>query len=222
MCGRYALTSSPEVIAERFNLLWSAELQPHYNIAPSQMIPVVRASVKGRELVFLKWGLIPSWAKDPAIGTRLINARAESLPDRPAFRDAYRQRRCLIPADAFYQWKPYGKRKQPYCVYMADRKPFGLGGLWEQWQDPSGKTVETCTIITTDANELLAELHDRMPLIVHPSDYDAWLDAGNPRAEELLKPFPAREMRYYPVSAHVNKADNDDAECMTLVENPSD
>jgi putative SOS response-associated peptidase YedK len=220
MCGRYALASPPEVIAERFNLLWVREVPAHYNIAPSQTIPVVRATEQGRELALLKWGLIPSWAKDAAIGTKLINARAETLADKPAFRNAFRRRHCLVPADAFYEWKAIAGRRQPYSIRMADKKLFGMAGLWEHWVNPAGETVETCTIITVNANELVGKLHDRMPLIIQPSDYGAWLDAANPGARDLLKPFPAKLMSYYPVSMRVNSVRNDDAECMEPVEGP--
>ena len=218
MCGRYALTSPPEVILERFKLLWSPSVSAHYNIAPSQMIPVVRLAVQGRELAFLKWGLIPSWTKDPAIGARLINARAETIADKPSFRNAYRRHHCLVPADSFYEWKTIGKRKQPYCIGMADHTLFGMAGLWEYWLNPAGERVETVTIITTNANELVGQLHERMPLIIQPGDYGAWLDAANPKGGELLKPFPSELMRYYPVSTRVNKVSNDDAECLEPIE----
>lgn len=218
MCGRYALTSPPEVIAERFDLLWLPEVSAHYNIAPSQMIPVVRASGQERELAFLKWGLIPSWAKDPAIGAKLINARAETLADKPAFRNAFRRRHCLVPADAFYEWKAVGGRKQPYYVRMADKTLFAMAGLREHWVNPAGETVETCTIITMHANELLGELHDRMPLIIEPGDYVARLNSSSPEAQELLKPFPLERMSYYPVSTRVNSVRHDDAECLAPVE----
>jgi putative SOS response-associated peptidase YedK len=218
MCGRYALTSPPEIITERFKLLWSPNVSAHYNIAPSQVIPVVRLTVQGRELAFLKWGLIPSWTKDPAIGARLINARAETIADKPAFRNAYRRHHCLVPADSFYEWKTIGKRKQPYCIGMADHTLFGMAGLWEHWLNPAGERVETVTIITTNANELVGQVHDRMPLIIQPGDYGAWLDASNPKGDELLKPFPSGLMRYYPVSTRVNKVSNDDAECLEPVE----
>jgi putative SOS response-associated peptidase YedK len=221
MCGRYALTSPPEVIAERFKLVWSPEVLAHYNVAPTQMIPVVRLAAQGRELAFLKWGLIPSWSKDPSIGTRLINARAETLSDKPSFRNSYRRRHCLVPADAFYEWKAIGNRKQPYCIRMADESLFGMAGLWEHWLSPAGEAVETCTIITTNANELVGQLHDRMPLIIQPSDYGSWLDASNPKGGALLKPFPSDLMRYYPVSTRVNKVSNDDAECLEPVEGPA-
>ena len=218
MCGCYALTSPPEVIAERFNLLWVRDVSAHYNIAPSQMIPIVRLAAQGRELAFLKWGLIPSWTKDPAIGAGLINARAETIVDKPSFRNAYRRHHCLVPADSFYEWKTIGKRKQPYCIGMADHTLFGMAGLWEHWLNSAGERVETVTIITTNANELVGQLHDRMPLIIQPGDYGSWLDASNPKGGELLKPFPSELMCYYPVSTRVNKVSNDDAECLEPVE----
>ena len=215
MCGRYALTSSPEEIAERFNLVWARlEASAHYNIAPSQMVSVVRDTGQGRELVFLKWGLIPSWAKDSTIGVKLINARAETLANKPAFRSAYRYRHCLIPADAFYEWKPVAGRKQPYCIRMSDQKLFAMAGLWEHWVNPSGEPLETCTIVTTDANARVAELHNRMPAIIAPGDYAAWLDASNTNAQQLLRPFPSEQLIAYPVTPRVNNVKNDDAECL--------
>lgn len=215
MCGRYALTSPPEILAERFRLLWAPALAPHYNIAPGQVIPAVRETGEGRALAFLRWGLIPSWAKDAAIGMKLINARGETLAEKPAFRSAYRQRRCLIPADAFYEWKVVAGRKQPYCIRLRDDAPFGMAGLWERWTDPDGQTVESCTIVTVAANALVAELHDRMPLIVAPADYDAWLRAD---AKSLPPPLAPEAMRYYPVSAQVNNARNDVPACLEPIE----
>jgi putative SOS response-associated peptidase YedK len=215
MCGRYALTSPPAVIAERFHLLWTPEIAARYNIAPSQMIPAVRETEQGRALAFLKWGLIPSWAKDASIGMKLINARGETLADKPAFRSAYRQRRCLVPADAFYEWKPVAGRKQPFCIRMRDEGPFGMAGLWEHWKAPDGQTVESCTIVTIDANALVSELHDRMPLILAPGDYDAWLRA---ESKELPPAVPAQEMRYYPVSPLVSNARNDVPACLDPID----
>jgi putative SOS response-associated peptidase YedK len=215
MCGRYALTSSPAVIAERFHLLWTPDLVPHYNIAPGQTIPVVRETLQGRELAMLKWGLIPSWAKEAGIGMKLINARGETLADKPAFRSAYRQRRCLIPADAFYEWKAVAGRKQPYCIRLADDGPFGMAGLWEHWKDPTGQTVESCTIVTVDANALVAPLHERMPLIVAPADYDAWLGAGS---KTLPQAVPAEALRAYPVSPLVSNAKNDLPACLDPID----
>ena len=215
MCGRYALTSSPAVIIERFHLLWTPEIAPHYNIAPGQMVPVVREAEQGRELAFVRWGLIPSWSKDASIGNRLINARGETLADKPAFRNAYRRRHCLVPADAFYEWKPIAGRKQPYCIRLRDDGPFGMAGLWEHWKAPDGQTVESCTIVTVDANALVAELHDRMPLIVAPEDYAAWLRA---ESTELPPAVPAQEMRYYPVSPLVSNARNDVPACLDPID----
>jgi putative SOS response-associated peptidase YedK len=219
MCGRYALTSPPAAIAERFHLLWAPEIEAHYNIAPSQMIPVVRETAEGRALALLKWGLIPWWAKDAHIGAKLANARAESLADKPAFRDAYRHRRCLVPADAFYEWKPLAGRKQPYCIRMRDHALFGMAGLWEHWVAPDGQVVESCTIVTVDANALVGELHDRMPLILAPGDYDAWLGAGS--GESALPPAVAAEaMVAYPVSPLVSNARNDDPACLVPIDAP--
>ena len=217
MCGRYALTSPPAVIAERFHLLWTPEVAPHYNIAPSQTIPVVRETAQGRALAFLKWGLIPSWAKEASIGMKLINARSESLADKPAFRNAYRHRHCLVPADAFYEWKPVAGRKQPYCIRLRDAGPFGMAGLWERWKDPHGEWVESCTIVTVDANPLVAPLHDRMPLIVAPEAYDAWLSA---ESAELPPAVPAQAMQAYPVSPLVSNAKNDVPACLDPTDSP--
>jgi putative SOS response-associated peptidase YedK len=214
MCGRYANTSSREELNAQFDLAWAGTLAPHYNIAPGQVVAIVRSGEGGRELAFVKWGLIPSWAKDPAIGHRLINARAETLADKPAFRNAWRRHHCLVPASAFYEWKGPPGHKQPYCIRMADDAPFGMAGLWESWRDVAGATVETCTIITTDANALVGRIHDRMPLIIGQRDYAAWLDSANPRAAALVKPFSAALMRAYAVSTRVNKVGNDDAACM--------
>ena len=219
MCGRYALTSPPDVIAERFGLAWAPDITPHYNIAPAQMIPVVRNAEEGRELAMLKWGLIPSWAKDASIGTRLINARGATLGDKPAFRDAYRHRHCLVPADAFYEWKQISGRKQPYCIRMRDQTVFGMAGLWERWKDPDGQVVETCTIVTVDANALVGELHDRMPLILAPGDYDAWLSTET-KEVALPRAVPVEDMLYYPVSPMVGNVRNDVPACLIPIALP--
>jgi putative SOS response-associated peptidase YedK len=219
MCGRYALTSTPAVIAERFHLLWTPEVEPHYNIAPSQTIPVVRETGRGRELALLKWGLIPWWAEDAHIGAKLVNARAETLAGKPAFRDAYRRRHCLVPADAFYEWKPVEGRKQPYCIRMRDQALFGMAGLWERWKAPDGQLVESCTIVTVDANSLVAELHDRMPLILAPGDYGAWLGASTKEAA-LPHAVAAEDMVAYPVSPLVSNARNDVPACLTPIAAP--
>jgi putative SOS response-associated peptidase YedK len=217
MCGRYALTSSPQVIAERFQLLWTPAIEPHYNIAPGQAVAAVRESAQGRALTWLQWGLIPSWAKDATIGMKLVNARGETLAEKPAFRSAYRQRRCLLPADAFYEWKPVAGRKQPYAIRLRDGGPFGMAGLWERWTSPEGKTIESCTIVTVDANPLIAPLHDRMPLIVDPAHYGAWLAA---QSQALPPAIPAEALHAYPVSPVVNNARNDVPACLEPLATP--
>ena len=176
---------------------------------------MVRETGQGRELAFLRWGLIPSWAKEASIGMKLINARGETLADKPAFQSAYRQRRCLVPADAFYEWKAVGGRKQPYCIRMRDGGPFGMAGLWEHWKDANGQTVESCTIVTVDANALIAQLHERMPLIVAPDEYDAWLRA---ESAELPHAVAAEAMRYHPVSTLVSNARNDVPACLDPID----
>jgi putative SOS response-associated peptidase YedK len=180
---------------------------------------VVRKTGQGRELAFLRWGLIPSWAKDASIGMKLINARGETLGDKPAFRNAYRHRHCLVPADAFYEWKPVAGRKQPYCIRMRDQALFGMAGLWEHWVAPDGQVVESCTIVTVDANATVAELHDRMPLILAPADYEAWLGAGTKEAA-LPRAVPAEDMVAYPVSPLVSNAKNDVPACLTPIDTP--
>jgi putative SOS response-associated peptidase YedK len=220
MCGRYALTSPPEIIAERFNVQWSAMPSARYNIAPGQMIPVVRQSKSGAEISLLKWGLIPSWSKDSTIGSRLINARAETVASKPSFRNAFRRRHCLIPANAFYEWKAMGTRKQPYCIGLHDGELFGMAGLWEEWHNEQGEQSETAVIITTTANQTVGQLHERMPVIIRPDDYANWLDASRHDGTEMLEPYPAELMRYFPVSTSVNRVSNDMAECMEPVDLP--
>lgn len=186
--------------------------EPRYNAAPTQRMPVVRVFDGKRELVLLRWGLIPSWAKDPKIGNSLINARGETVHEKPAFRSAFKARRCLVPADGFYEWRKLsGGSKQPYRITMADSSPFAFAGLWERW-DKGDEPLETFTIITTTANVLVAPIHDRMPVILDPADYDAWLESQDttiPMA--LLQPYPAKRMSAYPVSTRVNSPRNDDA-----------
>ncbi|MDH3595076.1 MAG: SOS response-associated peptidase [Rhodospirillales bacterium] len=215
MCGRYSLTTPAEALRRVFGFLEQPNLAPAYNIAPTQAVAVLRLGADGmRHFARLRWGLVPAWAKDLSIGARMINARAESVADKPAFRSAFRQRRCLVMADGFYEWQkcPEGP-KQPYRIALADGGPFGFAGLWESWTDKgSGETVETCTIVTTEANELLTPIHHRMPVILAPEDVAAWLDAAaSPEAAQaLLRPCPAAVLVAYPVSTRVNKVANDD------------
>jgi putative SOS response-associated peptidase YedK len=215
MCGRFAQRTDPKKLAKTFKVMDAPNAEPRYNIAPTQEILGVSESADGRELKFFKWGLIPSWAKDKSIGARLINARSETVTEKPAFREAFKRRRCLIPADGFYEWQRTGGKKQPYFFRMRDESPFGFAGLWERWENGGGHAIESCTILTTEANDVLRPVHDRMPVIVHQEEYSLWLE-GDTREQELLRelmrPFPAEEMVGYPVSPLVNSPRNKGSE----------
>jgi len=217
VCGRYVLTSPSEAIAEHFRLTDLPAYPPRYNIAPTQTALVVRETPEGRrEAVGLRWGLIPFWAKEPSIGSRLINARAEGLVDKPAFRAAFRRRRCLVPADGFFEWRALaGRRKQPYYVRLASGEPFAMAGLWEQWRAPAGDTIATFTVVTTAANEALRAIHDRMPVIVASADYDEWLSSSNPSA--LLGPWAGAAFEIVPIGTRVNDVRNDDPDLLQPV-----
>ena len=212
MCGRYTITSPLDAIRALFNVDERPNLAPRFNVAPTQLVPVVRPgdTPSGRALVQLRWGLIPHWAKDARIGAKMINARAETVADTAAFREAYAKRRCLIVADGFYEWRRDGKQKQPFRFVLADGGPFAFAGLWSRWRDPAGETIESCTIITTAANAVVAPIHARMPVILAPDNYARWLDPAND-ARPLLRPFPAEALTAYPVSPRVNAVRNDDA-----------
>jgi putative SOS response-associated peptidase YedK len=223
MCGRTVVKAKVHDYASMFDLLRVPDLTPNYNVAPTQLTPVVRLKPedKTREMVLLKWGLIPSWAKEAAVGNGMINARADTVADKPAFRHAFRNRRCLMVADGFYEWQKTNGKKQPYFIGMKDESPFAFAGLWERWKDPANGPVESCALITTDANELVRPIHDRMPVILPRDDYAKWLDpevedAG--KLQELLVPFPAEEMKTYAVSGLVNKPQNNGPECLAPVE----
>jgi putative SOS response-associated peptidase YedK len=214
MCGRFLLMTSGRDIAEHFDLADTPELFPRYNIAPTQPVLAVRAAGAGREGALLRWGLVPSWARDTKQAP--INARAETAADKPTFRHAMRKRRCLIPADGFYEWLALEGRKQPYCFRQVDGRPFAFAGLWERWEGPEGP-VESCAILTTEANELVRPVHDRMPVILPERHWATWLDAGLQGAGELvplLRPYPADAMRAYPVGPLVNNPRNDGPECL--------
>ncbi len=227
MCGRFRQTRSQKQLEDTFNGRFdveephegaAAEVAPHYNIAPSQPIVTVRQapSQRMRRLSFMRWGLIPHWAKELKIGYKNINARAETAATTPSFRDAFRSQRCLIPADGFYEWQNNGNAKQPYIFEMAKDELFAFAGLWDRWSRPGGNAIESCTILTTKPNQLLSGIHDRMPVILDPANYDLWLDPAFKNAEDLtamLQPFPAQRMRRHPVSTHVNDPKNDDPEC---------
>jgi putative SOS response-associated peptidase YedK len=221
MCGRFTLRAPASVVAEQFALFELPPFAPRFNIAPSQPVPVVRLVPEQpqpqRELVWLRWGLIPSWAKDPAIGNRLINARAESVAEKPAFRAALRRRRCLVAADGFYEWQRTGKRKQPYFIRLRDDRPFAFAGLWESWEGPDASEIESCTLLTTEPNELLRPIHNRMPVILPTDDYQRWLDPAVGKPEQLvplLCPYPAGEMTADPVSTFVNSPANEGPQCI--------
>jgi len=219
MCGRYVLTAPLEAIRRVFGVDPDIEIPARYNAAPTQDMPVVRrragedeadAADGRRELVLLRWGLIPHWADDPAIGNRLINARAESVAVKPAFRESFRRRRCLVVADGFYEWKKEGGRKQPYLIRLKSGDPFGFAGLWSVWRGAEGERLETFTIITTEPNALCARLHNRMPAIVGPEDQDLWLDPDAGDAMPLLRPYASDAMEAFPVGSRVGNPRNDD------------
>lgn len=221
MCGRFTLTSSGKRLREHFALSAAPdEVVPRYNIAPTQPVLVI-PNRSQRLLREARWGLVPHWAKSLAVGHRMINARAETLPTRAAFRTALERRRCLIPADGFYEWKRAGRQRSPFFVHSRDGEPIGFAGLWDIWRSPQGEAVASCTIITTAPNQLIAPLHDRMPVILDPKSYDAWLNPRPQPAEvlmPLLVPAPADALEFYPVSPLVNSPNNEDAACILPIQ----
>lgn len=225
MCGRFTLSTSPEELARCFALDVTPEHRPRYNVAPTQQVAAVRVVLSeggARRLRQLRWGLVPSWAEDLRVGARMINARAETAAQKPAFRRAFRSRRCLVLADGFYEWRRRGNQRQPHLIRMHDGRPFAFAGLWERWVNPEdGEVVESCTLLTTGPNELVEKIHHRMPVILEPGDYDRWLDPRVSDPEELaplLRPFPADEMVSHAVSQRVNSPRNDDPACLAPME----
>jgi putative SOS response-associated peptidase YedK len=224
MCGRYRLTRRKQIIEEYFGSApWDDDWNPRFNIAPTQPVPVIRQHPKEpvRQISLMKWGLIPHWAKDTSGAASTINARSETAATKPAFRDPLKFRRCLIPADAFYEWKRNGTSKQPYCFEVNDGELFAFAGLWDGWKDASGNWIKTCSILTTTPNAVTSHIHDRMLVILDYESYDLWLDPGMQNVaaiSELLKPYEARLMRCYPVSSRVNHVGNDDEACSRPVE----
>lgn len=221
MCGRFTLRTPIHLLAEQFAAILDATLETRFNIGPSQLVAVVRARPESvppqRHLAAIRWGLIPSWAKEPSIGNRLINARAETVAEKPAFRAAFRRRRCLVPADGFFEWQRRGEGKQPYYIQMADERPFAFAGLWDAWEGAGHDFVESCTIVTTSANQLIAPIHDRMPVILAEESYQAWLDPAGADLKELkslLVPFDTLRMKVHPVSRYVNRPGNEGPECI--------
>lgn len=219
MCGRFTQTAPWEKVKKEFAVKTSESnlFKPRYNIAPMQIVGVVRQTASEREIQPLKWGLVPSWAKDAEIGNRMINARAETLTEKPSFREAFRKRRCLIPTSGFYEWKKTGSgAKQPFYFYLKEKEIFGFAGLWEEWLDKeSGELLETFTIITTGANDVLKPIHDRMPVIIKAENYEEWLDLKNKdpeKLEKLLASYSAKEMDSHAVSRAVNSPTEDSPE----------
>jgi putative SOS response-associated peptidase YedK len=230
MCGRYRLSKRKQLVEEHFDVppddSDNDDWIPRYNIAPTQPIPVIRQNSKKpiREMSLMRWGLIPMWAKDASGAAKMINARSETASTQSAFRDAMKFRRCLIPADGFYEWQKKGSAKQPFCFEINNGELFAFAGLWERWKNPKDdKWIETCSILTTKPNDVTSPIHDRMPVIVHPEDYDLWLDPGMTNAEaasDLLKPYDPQLMRSFPVSNKINSVVNDDETCSAPLQVP--
>lgn len=245
MCGRFRIAKSKEILEQTFGVEAADDDQdwsPRYNVAPTQSVPVVRQDAVRpvRSLSQMRWGLIPSWTKDASGAFKMINARAETAAEMPAFREPLRLRRCLIPADGFYEWKRQGKEKLPYCFTLADEAVFAFAGIWDEWKSPlragvpgmpllrvgvvagvEGPVIATCSILTTTPNRLMQDVHDRMPVILEREAYDLWLDPGFQKIKELqalLKPYPAESMRRYRVSQRVNQVKNDDPECAAAID----
>ena len=222
MCGRFTLGATAATLAAQFDLATVPTWTPRYNIAPTQEVLVVLqpSPQANREARLHRWGLIPPWAKDPSIGNRMINARAETVATKPAFRRAFKERRCLLLADGLYEWQRQERRKQPFYIRLRDGRPFAFAGLWEHWEGSEGMAIQSCTILTTTSNEVVGRIHDRMPVILNPTDYDRWLDPSiqEPAVlQTLLRPYPADEMMAYPVSTRVNNPANDSPECVELL-----
>lgn len=224
MCGRFRLSRRKQFIEEHFEVAdWQDDWSPRFNIAPTQPVPVIRQHPKEprRDLSLMRWGLVPSWAKDTSGAASMINARSETASTKPAFRDPLKLRRCLIPADGFYEWQKTGTAKQPYCFEVNEGKLFAFAGLWDGWKNAEGQWVKTCSILTTTPNAVTSAIHDRMPVIFDAESYDLWLDPGMTNVQvvsELLKPYEARLMRSFPVSTRINRVANDDEGCSAPVE----
>ena len=223
MCGRFVLTADGELIQQQFDLQFTPEgITARYNIAPGQPIAVITNSDPAN-LTFHRWGLIPSWAKDAKIGNRLINARAETLHEKPSFKNAYKRRRCLIPSNGFYEWAKHGNAKKPMYIHLKDHALFAFAGLWETWNSPHGDEITTCTIITTEPNDVVKPLHHRMAVILRPENYKTWLSTEEmlpDSLQPLLQPYNANRMEAYEVSRFVNSPANDTPQCIEAVDSP--
>ncbi|HEY0222944.1 MAG TPA: SOS response-associated peptidase [Pseudolabrys sp.] len=220
MCGRYTIVAPPQVLRDLFRYAEQPNFPPRYNVAPAQPIPIVRVVNGARHFALVRWGLLPSWVKDPKKFSLLINARGESVTEKPAFRAAMRRRRCLIPTDGFYEWKASGSRKQPYYVRATSGEPFAFAGLWETWIGPNGEELETAAIVTTAANKTLEPIYDRMPVVVPPDQFDLWLDHSTEdvgAAVALIQPAPENLLEAYPVATDVNRVANDNPKLLEPV-----
>ena len=223
MCGRCAFFSPAEAVKRIFALDEVPELEPRYNISPTQSVPAVRAGEEGaRAFAMLHWGLVPKWAKERAIGNRMINARSETIAEKPSFRDAFRKRRCLVLADGWYEWQVTPDGKQPWFIRMKDARPLAFAGLWERWKDPKdGALLESCTIVTTDASQSIRKIHERMPVVLAEADRDRWLDTAfseTDKLSDLLRPYEPKALEAWPVSRQVNAPKNQGPELIAPVE----
>jgi putative SOS response-associated peptidase YedK len=222
MCGRYVIQSTPAEIITRFGLDECADFGPRYNIPPGTDIPVIRYSPEGKRVLhLLSWGLVPHWSKDPGIGAKLNNARGESVADKPSFRDAFKRRRCLIPASGFYEWKAEGKIKQPYYISLKSGEPMAMGGLWESWKAPDGIILRTVCVVTTSPNSVMEPIHERMPVIVAPENWQSWLSGMHGDVAGMVAPYRDGEMQAWPVSRRVSKTQDDDAGLIESIEVPA-
>ncbi len=222
MCGRYAITSPLEAIIKAFAIKGARpNLQPRYNAAPSQDLPVIRSGREGRELALMRWGLVPSWSKGPDSRYSMINARAETLTAKPSYRGPFRHGRCLVPANGFYEWKKTADGKQPYFITLTTGEPFAFAGLYDHWTGPEGEEITSFTIIVTSANECIRPIHDRMPVILGADDHESWLgELGAPSRTKLalmLRPYPAESMQICPVSRDVNSPANDSSHLLEKI-----
>lgn len=219
MCGRFTFAISPELLAEVFGVSILEELPRRYNIAPTQQVWIIRGSAsEGRSLSSVRWGLVPHWAKDLSIGSRMINARCETVHEKPAFRQAIRSRRCILPASGFFEWAATPNGKVPHYVTMRDGSPLAFAGIWESWKTHDGESLETCAILTTAANSLVAHLHDRMPVLLHPTEFGLWLDRSvndHEKLKRLYQPYPAELMQEWEVSTVVNSPNHETAETIS-------
>lgn len=222
MCGRFALLAPAEELESTFDVSGVVETVPRFNVAPTQPVAAIRVKpyTKKRELTYFHWGLIPSWAKDTKMASRLINARSETAAQKPSFRSAYKRRRCIIPANGIYEWQKQNGKKQPMYIHHHNGELLALAGLWENWQSADGSEVQSCTILTTSPNEFMSSIHNRMPVLLEPEDYDMWLYTEERRVDQLqhlLRPAPAGTLTAYPVSTYVNSPRNEGAQCMAAL-----